>query len=262
MAHSTGIRVAQAMDVMARTIARACVLTLALFLPAALGAQEGVRLRSQAPPSAGLASRATSERSRPDRPRVSVDRFLAGREIAESFEALEPLLEGYEVVVTDDAGRARRGRVVSVSRDRLLLASPVAASVWEGVLPLYPPIDFGVFLKRRLFPAEPREFAASSVTRIDIVDPAGNGAAIGAAVGAGFMAGVYLWERQLPDSSLKGVATALAILIGLPVGLRMGHVIDRAINKPIYLREPRRTRVTVAPLFDQTTKGIIAQVRF
>jgi hypothetical protein len=70
-----------------------------------------------------------------------------------------------------------------------------------------------------------------SVRRIDIVDSTGNGTAIGAAVGAGLVAGVYQWERRQPDSNLKGLLTFTAVLLGLPSSLRIGHVLDRAINE-------------------------------
>lgn len=74
----------------------------------------------------------------PARPRVSADRLLGARGVTHSFAALQPLLTaGHEIVVTDDAGRVRRGRVASISGDQLVIASPVAAGSWEALLPLY-----------------------------------------------------------------------------------------------------------------------------
>jgi hypothetical protein len=175
-------------------------------------------------------------------PPVGADHLLKGQEPTDSFAALQPLLaSGQEIVVTDDAGRVRRGRLASLSGDQLVIASPVAAGVWEAMLPLYFPVDVGLILKRGLFRSGDRAFAEGSVRRIDVVDSTRNGTLIGAAVGVGIVAGVFQWERGRPDSTLKGVATSLAFVVGLPVSMRIGHVLDRAINKPIYRRVQKRT---------------------
>jgi hypothetical protein len=179
--------------------------------------------------------------AQPSRPHVSADQLLEGQEPTDSFAALQPLLgAGHEIVVTDEAGRARRGRLASLSPDQLVLASPVAAGAWEAMLPLYFPADLGLVLKRALVRSRDRTFAEGSVTRIDIVDSTRNGTAVGAAVGIGIVAGVFQWERGRPDSTLKGMATSLAFVVGLPVSMRIGHVLDRAINKPIYQRVRKR----------------------
>lgn len=175
--------------------------------------------------------------AQPARPHVSADELLQGQEPADSFAVLQPMLgAGHEIVVTDEAGRVRRGRLASLSPDQLVMASPVAAGAWEAMLPLYFPADLGLVLKRALFRSRERVFTEGSVTRIDIVDSTRNGTAIGAAVGIGIVAGVFQWERGRPDSTLKGMATSLAFVVGLPVSIRVGHVLDRAINKPIYQR--------------------------
>jgi hypothetical protein len=199
----------------------------------------------------------------PARPRVSADRLLGGQGVTGSFEALQPLLDSrYEVVVTDDEGRVRRGRVASISRDQLMMTSPVAAGRWEALLPLYWPLDLGVVLKGQFSRSQERPFSEGSVRRIDIVDSTRNGTAIGGAVGVGFVGGVYLWERGQPDASLKGLATALAVLVGLPVSLRIGPVLDRAINEPIYERQPRRLQVPVSPWVGRDVKGAVARVHY
>lgn len=181
--------------------------------------------------------------AQPARPHVSADELLEGQEPTDSFAALQPLLgAGHEIVVTDEAGRVRRGRLASLSPDQLALASPVAAGAWEAMLPLYFPADLGLVLKRALFRSRERVFTDGSVTRIDIVDSTRNGTAIGAAVGIGIVAGVFQWERGRPDSTLKGMATSLAFVVGLPVSMRIGHVLDRAINKPIYQRFRKSAR--------------------
>src|SRR5687768_1698664 len=61
----------------------------------------------------------------PNRPRVSADELLNGHRVTASFDELKAILDsGYEIVVTDNAGRVRRGRVASISRDQLVMASP------------------------------------------------------------------------------------------------------------------------------------------
>lgn len=199
----------------------------------------------------------------PAHSRTSADQLLKGHRAAGSFAELQQFLDsGYEIVVTDEEGKTRRGRVASISGDDLVVASPVSAGQWEALLPLYWPADVGVVLKRRFFRSQERRFSAASVRRIDIVDPAGRGTAIGAAVGAGLVAGAYLWERQQPASNLKGLVTTLAIVWGVPVSLRMGHIIDRATNEPVYERQPRTRLVTVSPWVGPHVAGVVTQVRF
>jgi hypothetical protein len=174
-------------------------------------------------------------------PPVGADQLLKGQEPTDSFAALQPLLaSGQEIVVTDDVGRVRRGRLASLSPDQLVMASPEAAGTWEALLPLYFPADLGVALVRKFTGRKERAFTEGSVTRVDIVDSTRNGTVIGAAVGIGIVAGVFQWERGRPDSTLKGMATSLAFVVGLPVSMRIGHVLDRAINKPIYRRAQKR----------------------
>src|SRR5687768_2265956 len=197
--------------------------------------------------------------------RSSIEQEIRGLVLThnDSFAALQPLLtSGQEIVVTDNAGRVRRGKVASISGDRLVMASPVAAGPWEALLPLYWPLDLGVVLKRRIFRSGEQVFVDGSVRRIDTVDPTRNGIAIGAAVGAGFVAAVYGWDRNQPDSSLKGLATTLAVVVAVPTSLRIGHVLDRAINEPIYERHTRSRQVSISPWFGRTIKGVAAQVRF
>ena len=194
---------------------------------------------------------------------ASADRLSGSQGDTHSFAALQQLLtSGQEIVVTDDGGRVRRGRVASISGDQLVMASPVAAGAWEALLPLYWPLDLGVALKRRIFRSPKRVFVDGSVRRVDIVDPTRNGIAIGAAVGAGIVAGVYGWERNQPESTLKGLATALAVVVAVPTSLRIGHVLDRAINEPVYERSTRSRQVSVSPWFGNRVKGVAAQVRF
>ena len=50
----------------------------------------------------------------PNRPRMGADQLLNEHPLIASFDELQAILDaGYEVVVTDDQGRVRRGRVAS-----------------------------------------------------------------------------------------------------------------------------------------------------
>jgi hypothetical protein len=200
------------------------------------------------------------------RSRITASELMQGRDVAPSFDALsEFLAPGYEVVVTDTAGSSRRGRVVSLTQDHIVLASPVSAGQWEALPPLllvpFPflwPVDLVVHLRHH----KDRAFAEGSVNEIDIVDPAWNGTAIGGAVGVGAAASVYLIERQQPASNLKGIWTFMAIVVGIPVSLRVGHVLDRAINEPVYQRRPRAQTVTVAPQVAPHAVGVAVHVQY
>jgi hypothetical protein len=206
------------------------------------------------------------EATPPSRSRTTASELMQGRDVAHSFDALsEFLAPGYEVVVTDTAGSSRRGRVVSLAQDHIVLASPVSAGQWEALPPLllvpFPflwPVDLVVHLRHH----KDRAFAEGSVNEIDIVDPAGNGTAIGGAVGVGVAASVYLVERRQPASSMKGIWTFMATVIGIPVSLRVGHVLDRAINEPVYQRRPRGQSVNVAPHVGPHAVDVAVQVHF
>ena len=196
-------------------------------------------------------------------PRIAADDLLAGRSVAATFEALQSRLNtGREVVVTDERGRPRRGRVVTLSPSQIVLASPVSSGGWEAMLPLYWPADAVVIIKRRLFPAGHRTFDEAAVTRVDVVDPTGNGPAIGAAIGASVATGVFLWERGQPDSSLKGLLTTLAVVVGIPISARMGHVIDRANNAPVFQQSVPRARVILAPSVSHDRAAALVAVRW
>lgn len=197
----------------------------------------------------------------PARRRLSASELLKGQEAARSFAALRPFLRpGDEVVVTDTGGRVRRGRVVSLDDAALVVARPVTAGTWEAVLPLWYLADVGVALKRSLSPSPDRVFTEPTVNTIDIVDPTGNGTAIGGAVGAGVAAGVYLVERRQAPSSLKGIGTFIALAWGIPISMRIGHVLDRAINQPIFTRQPRSRQVSLVPWLGRGVKGVVISV--
>jgi hypothetical protein len=199
-------------------------------------------------------------------PRTSADDLLHGQAAARSFDSLPAVLKrGHEIVVTTTRGERRRGRVVSISPEQVVVAAPVSAGEWEAIPPMLGPllweVDAGIMLKRRLFPAADRTFTEASVNRIDIVDPAGNGALLGGLAGTAIAGAVYLAERSAPDSSLKGIYTFMAIVWGVPMSFRVGHVFDRAINRAIYLRPvPARPAVMLAPLVAPGVTGIVVNV--
>ncbi len=208
----------------------------------------------------GLASGGQERDAR--RSRVSAREVLKGQPVPPSLDALVPLLApGSEVVLTDQDGRRWRGDVFALSPDAIVLESPVAAGVWETALPLYWPLDVGLALKRRIAAHSDRTFPDGSIRRIDIVDPTGNGIAIGALVGGSLVTAVYLWERQQPSSNLKGLFTSVALMMGVPVSLRMGHLVDRAINDPIY-RPRAGLQVSVAPGLDRRSRGVAIVLRW
>ena len=59
---------------------------------------------------------------------------------------------------------------------------------------------------------------------------------------------VWAWERRQPDTDLKGIFTVFAIAVGLPVSIRVGHVLDRAINRPVYQSLRREPLVEINPV--------------
>ena len=175
-------------------------------------------------------------------PRTSADLLLAGRPVPESFETLPSILEpGHEVVVMDNDGGRTQARVLSVSRDRLVVSRP-----------------------RRLFfrPAQERVFTEGTVQRIEIVDSTRNGTLIGTAAAVGLVVGVGLWEeRTMPDGNLKGLATFIAVIVAIPTPW-IGRRVDLDLNDPIYERPSQPSGVTLAPLLGRETIGVSAHVRF
>jgi hypothetical protein len=196
------------------------------------------------------------------RPRTDVATLLAGRVVTSSFEDLREVLgKGQHVVVHDDTGRTLRGTLMLLTDDDITIASSADAGVWEAALPVFWPADLAVVLKRQFLSTPPRTFNTQAVKQIDLVDPTWNGSAWGAATGAGIASVVYLWERDQPDASLKGIWTALAVLCGIPTAIRIGHVLDRAINAPVYQRRETGAEISLLPLA-RPGAGIVVHVRF
>jgi hypothetical protein len=207
----------------------------------------------------------TADTAASDRSRISASELLKGQDAAGSFENLGCfLVPGYEVVVTDTTGSSRRGRVISISQDHIVFASAVRAGRWEALRPFLLPMPFMWPVELLAYIHHPKDqaFAQESVNRIDIVDPVGNGIAIGGAVGVGVAAGVYLIERQAASGNMQGIWTLMATVIGIPVSLRVGHVVDRAINEPIYQRRPEGHSIAVTPQLGPRRVGVALEVRY
>ena len=54
----------------------------------------------------------------------------------------------------------------------------------------------------------------------------------------------------------------MATVIGIPVSLRVGHVVDRAINEPIYQRRPEGHSIAVTPHLGPRRVGVALEVRY
>lgn len=203
----------------------------------ALAQNEGDQLsssRSAAPP--------------PSRPRVSDDELLKGQSPTASFGELPRILQpGYEIVVWDAVGRKTRGRVSSISGDRVAVYQRAASP-----------------LLRLFISPKDRAFPADSVARIDIVDSTWNGALIGAAIAPVLVFGIHRWEETaVSDSnSMKGMATVVFGGISAVLAIAIGQKIDLSMNQPVYQRQPGSSRVTVTPWLEPTRKGVLATVHF
>lgn len=201
--------------------------------------------------------------------RLTAADVLNAGEAVTSFDELRELLPpGTQVVVHDTTGAQRRGDLVTIGDSHVVLARPVNAGTGEALLPLavpfwWPLADVGVAMKRSLFPSANRTWRESSVLRVDVVDPVTDGTLKGFAAGVGVAGAVYLFERRAPDGDMKGLLTFLAVVWGIPVSMRIGHVIDRSVNQPVYRRGGHSAaHVAVIPLAASGRKGAAVSVRF
>jgi len=184
----------------------------------------------------------------PGRPRVSADQLLQGQPLPASFGELQPILErGHEVVVWDAAGRKTRGRVSSISPNQVVVFR-------EGKSPLL----------RLFIPPQERALSADSVARIDIVDPAWNGALVGAAIAPVLVFGIHRWEESaVPDSNnMKGLLTIVFGGISSALSVGVGYWVDSSINDPIYTKQSRLPRVTIVPWLEHNGIGVMVQTHF
>ena len=161
--------------------------------------------------------------------------------VPSSFEALPLVLKvGQEVRVRVDTGRAIRGKVVSITDARLVIARR------QNPFPYFRP-------------RKEQAFAKDIVQRVDVVDSALNGALLGAAAGVGLTAVVASGASDSVDAA--GSWMLFGPLFGV-AGAAAGGLIDVLMSKTIYEREPRTPTVALAPMLGRGRRGVMAQVHF
>jgi hypothetical protein len=213
----------------------AILLTLAISAPAALA-------QTATGPSAGPRPQAPPPRGS----RMNADQVLKGQPVKTSFDEVPTIIgPGYEVVVTDDAGRRTRGLVSSISRDRI--------AVFRDKSPVL-----------LLFsPRQERVYPAASVARIEIVDSTVNGMLIGLATTPAIIYAIHRWEQHAePDPNNRGLATLVFGGFSIPVAIYIGKMIDLAVNRPIYERPSRLSGVSITPWLDHGRRLIVLQISF
>ena len=161
--------------------------------------------------------------------------------VASSFESLPQVLRaGQEVIVSEASGRKTRGRVVSVTDAKVVVASPLRGR-WRTRV-------------------EERVFTEDVVTRIEVRDSAWWP---GGLIGLVASAPVLAWSISGPRPRLGGPLSLP--LVGLPAilgGTALGGLIDWTINAPVYQRQPRAPRVTISPTIGTGQTGVVARVSF
>jgi hypothetical protein len=163
------------------------------------------------------------------------------------FEALPLVLKvGRTIKVRDHAGRATRGKLVSISADHLVVARR------QYPFPYFRPRD-------------ERTLAKDAVRSIEIVDSWWNGALIGALVGAGVLAASI--EFQCSSSSAcdnfgRRRRWEVGKYLFIPAGAFLGCQLDGLINRTIYEDRPGAPKITLVPWFERDAKGVLLHVRF
>lgn len=172
---------------------------------------------------------------------VSLAGTVAAQTVApvQSFADLQPLVRsGQELIVWQNDGRRTRGRVVSVSGDKLELRRPP-----------------------RFWGRDRHDvYVETAATRIEARDSTWNGMLIG--LGLGVLVSVVATVTANPqDDELSELPyVVLSPLVG-PV---IGTFIDGAINRTLFV-SPAATRVTLRPVVRDTggrVAGAMATVRF
>jgi len=105
-----------------------------------------------------------------DRSRINASELLNGQDATAPFENLAHfLVTGHEVVVTDTTGSSRRGHVISISPDDIVLSAPVAAGQWAALRSLLLPLPyFGAMeLLAHIRHPKDRAFTEDAVNRIE-----------------------------------------------------------------------------------------------
>ena len=168
---------------------------------------------------------------------------LAGRagaqELASSFEQLAVLVKpGDKITVLEATGTETAGRLQTLSRDMLMLATP----------------------------AGPRRLAEADVLTISQRrgDPVLNGAIIGAVAGAAYFATML---AIFAHDDGGGVIVPTVFIGGMTIagmGAAAGAGIDALITRRqvIYQQSGGRTRVSLSPVFGHGRRGAAVTVRF
>ena len=157
----------------------------------------------------------------------------------QSFADLQPLVtSGQEVTVWQNDGRKVRGRVVSLSGDKLELRRP--------------PRFFGR--------GRQDVYVESATTRIEARDSTVNGELIG--VGLGLLVSVVAYRTaDLNDDDMPELPY---VVLSPLAGWFIGEAIDRAINRSLFV-SPSAKRVAVRPVVRGKVGrvvGAMATVRF
>lgn len=160
--------------------------------------------------------------------------------VASSFEQLGVLVApGDKITVVDAAGRTTEGRIGTLSRDRLLLATP----------------------------AGPRALGEDDVAEIRQRrgDPLKNGVIIGAVAATAYYVTMAAIFSNIDDGGdvIVGSAIAGGVLFA-GIGAAAGAGIDALIThrQVIYRRTGGGSRVSVAPLLGPGRRGAVLRVRF
>ena len=156
------------------------------------------------------------------------------------FEVLPLIVKvGQEVKVRGEAGRATRGKVVSISSNQLVVAR-----------------------SRRFRSRVEQLFAQDAIRTIEAVDSHWNGALFGVAASVGIFVVTTRACARKPDTGVcQGVVAPASLATVLAPFIGWG--IDDSINTTIYER-PSQTpsRITLAPLLGRERIGVTAQVSF
>jgi hypothetical protein len=152
-----------------------------------------------------------------------------------SFAELSTVLApGQEIIVTDESGRSRRGKIVSITPNAVVIDR-----------------------ERSFFRRAEDRFDEGAVQRVRFRDSTVNGVLGGMAVGAAFFA---LQEGGMLADSLSGwlFLGSASILVGGAVG----QVIDGATNSTIYDRARSTPVAKVLPFAARQSAGLTLVVRF
>jgi len=155
---------------------------------------------------------------------------------AQTFEDLQRLVSsGQVVMVTDDTGRAVKGRVTNVTGSALVLRVK----------------------------DEDRVFTPNTTTQVVRRDSLDNGIVFGL-VGGGVLGWSVMRAECGPpgyDGECAAAVGVVTIPLGIGVGIAAGALIDGAIHKTLY-RSSQRSRVSVVPVVGTDRRGVQLSLSF